>query len=286
VLVLDAAPFHGRATYPDGRPKPSGRRLFSVLGALSYGKGTVEEADPDHKPRRRPRVWQLRAYRGTNTKSWLDFFSQLPGRPLYVVCDGASDLLRAIEKRWKDMPVFRCTAHLTMQAREHARQAGVRETPFGQSINEKTFTSWPTWEWFQLGLASLEEDGYVDSLRQAERACLERLRVWAADIAGAVEFNLRNDPAPWTTGGLERPLRVVKNSFYDRRFALRNLDRLTDLLVLMQLEQLQLDDARAWAHYLHDQHLSYAGRPPPRRLVDKHDLWPGPRGGRQRVPES
>jgi hypothetical protein len=77
----------------------------------------------------------------------------------------------------------------------------------------------------------------------------------------------------------------VKNSLYDRRFALRNMDRLTDLVVLMQLAQLELDDAHAWTRILHDQHLDHAGRPPPRRGVDKPELWPGPRGGRRPAPD-
>lgn len=44
VLVLDSAPFHGRARFANGRPKPSGRYLFSVLGALFYARGTVDDA--------------------------------------------------------------------------------------------------------------------------------------------------------------------------------------------------------------------------------------------------
>lgn len=285
VLVLDAAPFHGRTTYPNGRPKPSGRLLFSVLGALSYGMGTVDDAHRGPRGGSATRVWQWRAYRHAGTAAWLDFFSQLDGKPLYVICDGAPHLLRAIEQRWKDMPVFRCTAHLTMQAREYVRQAGLRETPFGQSIDERTFTSRRRWEWFQLGLENLEEDGLTENLSRSQEVSLQRLRTWTSETADAIDFNLDNEHAPWSTGGIERPLRVVKNSLYDRRFALRNLDRLTHLLALMQLAQLQFDDAHAWAHSFHDQHLAYAGHPPPRRLVDKHELWPGPRGGRRPAPQ-
>jgi hypothetical protein len=94
-------------------------------------------------------------------------------------------------------------------------------------------------------------------------------------------FNLENDHAPWSTGGLERPLRVVKNSLFDRRFALRNPDRLAHLLVLFQLAQIGLADAHQWAHVLHDQNLLYQGAPPPRRSVDRPELYPGLRGGRQ-----
>jgi hypothetical protein len=74
-----------------------------------------------------------------------------------------------------------------MQARKHVRKAGLRETPFGQSINEKTFTSRRAWEWFQLGLASLEEDGLLGGLTHDQRANLDRLHVWTAEIAEAVE---------------------------------------------------------------------------------------------------
>lgn len=78
----------------------------------------------------------------------------------------------------------------------------------------------------------------------------------------------------------------MKNSLYDRRFALRNPDRLSHLLVLFQLAQIGLADAHQWAHVLHDQHLGYQGAPPTRRLVDMPELYPGPRGGRQQAREA
>lgn len=112
------------------------------------------------------------------------------------------------------------------------------------------------------------------------------LRRWAEAVAPEVEFNLEYEHAPWGTGGLERPLRMVKNSLYDRRFALRNPDRLSHLLVLFQLAQIGLADAHQWAHVLHGQHLGYHGTPPPRRLVDRPELYPGLRGGRQRATEA
>jgi hypothetical protein len=278
VLVLDSAPFHGRARRADGRPKPSGRHLFSVLGALSYGDGTVNDA---HALGRRPRIWRYGVSKRVDVPSWTAFFRQLPGQPLYVVCDGHPAIIGAINAHWPGMPVFRCTAHLTMQAQELVRQAGLRETPFGQSINEKTFTSHSRWGWFRLNLETLAEDGYTQSLSPHQRSQLEALRRWTDAIAPEVEFNLENEHAPWSTGGLERPLRVVKNSLYDRRFALRNPDRLNHLLVLFQLAQIGLADAHQWAHVLHDQHLGYQGAPPPRRRVDIPALYPGPRGGRQ-----
>lgn len=57
-----------------------------------------------------------------------------------------------------------------MQAQEHVRQAGLREAPFGQSINEKTFTSEQSWGWFQLNLKTLEEDGLVEPLTPKQGA--------------------------------------------------------------------------------------------------------------------
>lgn len=283
VLVLDSAPFHGRTTYADGRPKPSGRHLFSVFGALSYDLGTVDCA---HSPNRRPRVWRYGTYLRASVAAWVDFFSQLPGRPLYVVCDGDPTLLRAIDRYWPDIPVFRCTAHLSQQAMTLAQKAGVKETPFGKSLNEQTFTARRRWGWFRLGLSSLEEDGFVEGLNSRQRSNLKSFRTWAEEVACAVDFNLSHDHAPWSTGGLERPLRVVKKSLYDRRLALRNMDRLNHLLVLFQLDQLGMADPHWWAHVLHEQHLGHEGEPPPRRLVDKPELYPGFRGGRMPAPSA
>lgn len=278
VLVLDHVPFHGRDTYADGAPKPSGRLRFAVLGALSYGEGSVEDA---HQAGRRPKVWRYGAYEGTRASDWLHFLNQLPGRPLWVVCDGDPALLAALEKKWPDIPIFRCTAHLTMQAQERVRVAGLRETPFGQSINEKTFTGRRRWSWFRMGLDYLEEHDLTAGLSRSQLVAVTALRDWADRVAPAVEFGLEHDHAPLTTGALEQALRVVKNSLYDRRLVLRNLDRLDDLLILFQLARLGLASEPQWARVLRDHHLRRGGKPPARRRVDNPALYPGHRGGRR-----
>lgn len=222
---------------------------MAAFGAMdgTDGTGTVDVAAPK---KRRARVWRYGAFENAETASWIKFFGRLTGRPLYVVCDGDPALLSAIEKHWPGMPAFRCTAHLTMQAQELVRKAGLRETPFGRALNEKTFTSGRRWGWFKLNLGSLEEDGLLEGASTANLFEVEKLRRWAEQVAPDIEFNLDSEHAPWSTGGLERPLRVLKNSLFDRRFALRNLDRLDHLLVLFQMAQIGLADPTRWAHIL------------------------------------
>lgn len=88
-----------------------------------------------------------------------------------------------------------------MQAQEYVRQAGLRETPFGQSINEKTFTSNNSWcqRRFRLNLETLEEHAYVASLSRKQRVQLEVLRRWCEAVAPHVEFNLEEEHAHWWT---------------------------------------------------------------------------------------
>lgn len=73
---------------------------------------------------------------------------------------------------------------------------------------------------------------------------------------------------PVTGGALERPLREVKNHIYDRSANLKNLDRLTDLLVLYQLEQMGHANERDIMAALRHGHLDSHGQPPARRTSD------------------
>jgi hypothetical protein len=80
---------------------------------------------------------------------------------------------------------------------------------------------------------------------------------------------ITEEHAPLTTGGLEKPLREIKNALYDRRALFKNLDRLDALLVLMQLRQNGLANGQRWGDLLYRAHLEGAGRVAGRRSVDR-----------------
>ncbi len=95
-----------------------------------------------------------------------------------------------------------------------------------------------------------------------------KLHRWLRVNENAIVRSLVENHWPATVGGIERPLRATKNSIYDRRANLKNMDRVSHLLVLAQLRQMGYADEREWALVPRDNHLAHQGSPPPRRLVD------------------
>lgn len=67
---------------------------------------------------------------------------------------------------------------------------------------------------------------------------------------------------------------LAANSLYDRRYALRNLDRLNCLLVLCQFAQMGRCNERDWAAALRSDHIERGGNPPQRRQLDNPALAP------------
>lgn len=63
-------------------------------------------------------------------------------------------------------------------------------------------------------------------------------------------------------------MREVKNAIYNRRANLKNLDRLADLLVLYQLEQMGHANERDIMAALRRRHIDSHGQPPARRTHD------------------
>ena len=117
--------------------------------------------------------------------------------------------------------------------------------------------------WFRMDLDYLEKHGLTAGLSRSQLIAVDALRSWAVRVAPAVEFGIEHDHAPLTTGAVEQALRVVKNSLYDRRLVLRNLDRWDDLLFLFQLARLGLVSETRWARVLRGHHLRRAASLPP-----------------------
>jgi hypothetical protein len=121
-------------------------------------------------------------------------------------------------------------------------------------------------------------DAYLNS--RASRATprqvqtITKLERWIQSNEEMIALSLAHNHWPVSTGALEEPLRRIRASFTDRRFGLRNLDRLDDLLSLMAIQINGDANARTWAKILRENHRDHAGTPPPRRLVDNPALAP------------
>jgi hypothetical protein len=110
-------------------------------------------------------------------------------------------------------------------------------------------------------------------LTQRQRDGLKQLGRWYEKNQEASARSLVEWHRPVSSGRIERPLRAIKNSIYDRRRNFKNMDRRDHLLILLQLEQMGYADDRAWAEILREDHGAREGRPPERRLIDDPMLY-------------
>jgi hypothetical protein len=266
VLVLDHVPFHVKAKTPEGLPKRAGRPAFHVLGALSYGNGSVIAAQ---QASRRPLLWRVAADTKVGEVNWRRFLKALPGQPSYVVCDQQKGLVNAVRRLWPDTKVYPCAHHLQKNAEAYLAKAGLRLGTVADALHGRTFVEADAYHRFLRELAALREPAEWAKLSETQWEAVADLESWVAQRDQAIRTSLNEPHAPLTTGGLEKPLRAnIKNALYDRRALFRNLDRLDALLILLQLNQNGLANVQRWAETLRGEHLHHHGRVPGRRRVD------------------
>ena len=94
----------------------------------------------------------------------------------------------------------------------------------------------------QVALRYLRSD--LSKLNGKELEAMVKLRRWIDANADAIARSLVEQHWPVSVGALERALRDIKNSIYDRRANLKNMQRVGHLLVLAQLHQMGHADER------------------------------------------
>lgn len=251
VLVLDELPFHARD--PDAKDS----LCFVVLAALSYNDGTIESLM--NGGTRTPVMWAMGADTDKSNDAWRQFLAQLDGEPRYVVCDRSSGMVKAIERLWSMAEIYHCSEHLRQNIETKLRTGGLRGTSLADLLDHRTFTNPLAHARFRKKVEDLRES---DDLSAHQKDGLEELEGWFEDNRETVVRALHHWHRPVSTGGLERPLREVKNSLYDRRVSFTNLPRLRHLLDLMTMSLRDQDDELAWSELLRRHHLELKGRPP------------------------
>ncbi len=261
VLMLDLLPVHKSDSLAN-TPGPTGVLAFNVLAAASYiGDRAV--------------LWRVGASRTRDKRAWLEFLGQLPGEPQWVVCDRNQSQVNAVNELWPNARVYACTAHLAKNVEDMMRKGKLwdRRRMLSKVLHESTFTKPEAYVAFRNVLARyLAAD--LSKATKAQVDELQKLGRWMANNEDHIAQSLVERHWPVTIGQLERPLRVIKNNVFDRRANLRNMDRLSDLLTLMQLKQMGHANEQEWAKHLRSNHRHYAGKPPPRRRVDDPRLAP------------
>lgn len=261
VLVLDKLPVHTKSR-EGNLPRPSGTTQFYIFAALSYVN-------------KRSTVWRYAASRGAKQPDWLAFFRSREGAPEQVVCDGEAALMAAAHEAWPNARVYRCTAHLRENVETILTKGGLhdRRRLLMRVLTEHTFADPAAYAQFRY---VAERYLKADRSRANQKAsdALDRLERWLAKHEDDIARGLVENHWPVSIGAIERPLREVKNAIYDRRANIKNLDRLTDLLVLHQLQQMGHANERDIMSVLRRAHIKSGGKPPARRTHDDPSLAP------------
>lgn len=216
-LAIDDLPFRVLDQQKPGRSEVA----FRVFCAMGY------VAD-------RPTMWRMEAFTDASAVSWERFFAALPGAPPRVICDLHDGQLRAVLKAWPQTEVYFCEWHLqhalerlfTNERRrnpQHAAAIAALEPRIERAFDGRHF-----WRPF---------------VRDVRAVGISAFAKWLDEMDPIIEdqFSRRGPAAgrpanmPLSTGGLEQLARPVKNAIYDRRFVLKNRERLNRLLMLMQL---------------------------------------------------
>jgi hypothetical protein len=111
---------------------------------------------------------------------------------------------------------------------------------------------------------------FTEAARAAENQSLDR---WIAVNAPTIEAQFARRPPPsrrpaempLTTAALEQLTRPIAAALYPRRYALKNRERLTRLLMLMQLHIDGDDDVQAYSKTIREWLEANGGRPAGRR---------------------
>jgi hypothetical protein len=262
-LVLDQLPIHVR-DFTTAKPRQSGRISFFVFGAVAYPGG-------------RAHVWRTEAFEQDSRHEWEEFLRGLPGRPAYVVCDRKASMRNAIEAVWPGIRIYPCVEHLRMNLIERLHKTGLYDRRRSLvKLAEAKLNPFNDIGSYLILRTMLDRYLAADWSRMTKKQRDERDRLakWLDGVEPDIARSLVERHWPVSAGAIERPLRELKNSLYDRRYALRNLDRLNCLLVLYQLHQMGRCNERDWAAALRHDHIKRGGRPPTRRQLDNPALAP------------
>ncbi len=217
------------------------------------------------------RLWRLAARPGDGEADWSSVFSELPGAPEIIVSDGAWGARNAALARWPTIHSYGCAWHREERARKRLAQAGHvgNTTPLARLLLRRTaagrvpcdvFTDpWAYLTFRRVLRTEIEATGVAELVMLESSLDGEREQIWR---------ELSEPHKPLSTGGVEEKLDQVQRILGDRARLFGNLPRLNHLLRLVQLHLSRLDDPADYARILRENHLAYAGNPPPRRQHD------------------
>jgi hypothetical protein len=220
--------------------------------------------------------------------SWETFLTSLDGRPEWIVVDGDGGVMLALKNlKWAEQGtiVFRCEAHLLMNAEDAARADGLIpwvRTEEGELRASDELADMrrlltprrgrqPEWQLADLFLAmrhSLESERNWRAFKSAVRKHVppgkQALRKWMADnealVMRQLVYKADQPSAPVSIGSVESVIRRMKGHLSNRLRQFGNERRLNLTLALMVLEMRGTANRQLYHRLLHEYFLVQAQR--------------------------
>lgn len=148
-------------------------------------------------------------------------------------------MLKAIRDLWPYARVYASTSHLALRVRELLSKYKLRGTPLQKYVRRGAFSgsgegAYGSYIEFWVALQKLLE-GDLSEFSDKQKEGLEKLQRWVGKHQSKIVQSLVEWHWPVSIGALERALRTVKDALFDRRYNLKNMERLQHLLYLIHL---------------------------------------------------
>jgi Transposase, Mutator family len=214
----------------------------------------------------RPKLWRVEAFPDASQANWEAFLRALEGAPPRVVCDNHYGLNGAVRAAFPDAELYLCEWHL-----RHALERLMAKIRTSEEHRvaidallprvEAAFTGPAFWEPFVRDALAADIPRLSDWLEGTGRVVADQFRRRGLRALRPIDMPLSTSPMD----GLIGPIR---DALHPRRYALKNRDRTSRLLLLMQLHGNRQDDVLAYAKSIRAWLEANGGRPRvPRRAV-------------------
>jgi len=220
----------------------------------------------------RPKLWRSEAFPEATQANWEAFLRALEGAPPRVVCDNHYGLNGAVRAVFPAAELYLCEWHLR-HALERLMDKIHRSEPQHRAAVDALL---PRVEAAFSGLSF-----WRPFVRDAHAAEIGRLSSWLESTGRIVEDQFarrglrgsRGADTPLSTSPMDALIGPIRDALHPRRYGLKNRQRTSRLLLLMQLHANRQDDVRAYATDIRAWLEANAGRPrvDRRAITDRRD---------------
>jgi hypothetical protein len=204
------------------KPKTGHSGETHVIGHVLVAVGQDKIGD-------KPKLLLARFVGSGDELSWTEFLISLPGKPTWIVSDGARSIHNAITSIWHGKVIhYRCETHLAKNMEAVARKEdGVKDGDQIFPFIENAQYNMDNW---RLAQAVAEVGGYTHLAAWLH----SHTRLMASQMLKRKRFG--HAMYPRSNGACERGVAIIKKAIYDRMPHFRNAARLNLFLALVVAE--------------------------------------------------